>query len=413
MYLVGHAYANDLADDLDGFIAGDGVVGILITPGRVIAHPVLCVDDGSTGAGGFCTVATGPEGHMRFIHIEMMHGTPGMSLASWSMTGTYGSEDLLLPASGDIDGNGTDDVILAIPDGDIVYIDVSRGIEASSITLERPSPPSLADIDGDGTLETLIRDRGHLFLLTGFGTIVSGWPVKLEDNLLMIEPDTTSAQPVAADVDGDGELEAVFNVAGELRAYRYDTRLEQGWPLRGEGDHSITPALSPGAGSKMFIFTSGGSGGIAGPDQTGAVFYPGVSTVSRIDPGIVWDGTGAWQAYRLNALGTSRQAMSEGDVADRPLVDEGSMICYPNPATGSSFNVRLNVSEKADVTIRLFNLEGTEVYSSTVRHEWNSGVPFEAAVPVGGLASGIYLCHVWVQGGGEDWSGSRKVAILR
>jgi hypothetical protein len=66
------------------------------------------------------------------------------------------------------------------------------------------------------------------------------------------------------------------------------------------------------------------------------------------------------------------------------------------------------------VTIRLFNLEGTEVYSSTTKHEWaGSGVPFETTVPTGGLASGIYLCHVSVRGGGDDWSGSRKVAILK
>jgi hypothetical protein len=415
MYLVGHADADDLALDLDGFIAGDGVLGILLTPLRVIAHPVLCIDDGSTNAGGFCTAATDPQGYLRFIHVELTYDGPGpgLALTTWSMPGTYGSEDLLLPASGDIDRNGTDDVILAIPDGEIVYIDISRGIETSSITLEGPSPPSLADIDGDGILETLIRDRERLFILTGFGTLVSGWPLQLEDYLVTIEPDTTPAQPAAVDVDGDGELEAVFNVAGELRAYRYDTRLEQGWPLRGEGDHSITPALSPGAGSKMFIFTAGGSGGIAGTDQTGTVFFPGVSTVSRIDPGVAWDGTGAWPAYRLDALGTSRQVMSEGAIAGGPLVDGSSMICYPNPATGPSFNVRLTVSEKADVTIMLFNLEGMEVYSSTARHEWTGGVPFETSVPTAGLASGIYLCHVRVQGGGEDWSGSKKVAILK
>ena len=415
MYLIGHARVNDLVNELRGFIAGDDVFGIVITPGRMIAHPVLCVDAGSADTGGFCTAAAGPEGALRFIHIEMMHDVPpGMNITSWSMTGSYGSEDLLLPASGDIDGNGTDDMVLALPGGDLVYLDIARGAEASSVMLERPSPPSLADIDGDGILETIIRDREGLFLLTGFGTLVNGWPVPLEERLVILEPDTTPAQPVAADIDEDGKLEAVFNVAGELRAHRYDARLEDGWPLRGEGDHSITPALSRGAGSKMFIFTAGGSGGIAGPDQTGMVFFPGVSTVTRIDPGNLWDEAGAWPSYRIDALGTSRQVKPEGDTAGGPLVDESSMICYPNPATGNSFNLRLNVSGLADVTVRLFNLEGTEVYSSTTKHEWTgSGVPFETNVPTGGLASGIYLCHLRVRGGGDDWSGSRKVAILK
>ena len=411
MYIVGHAHANDLDG---GFITGNGVFGIVITSGRVIAHPVLCVDDSNPDAGGFCTAASGPGGYMRFIHIELSHDSPGLAMTSWSMEGSYEPEDLILPAAGDIDGNGTDDMVLAIPGGDIVYFDINRGAEASALDLVRPSPPSLADIDGDGILETMIRGREGLFLLTGFGTTVSGWPVGLEEYLVVLEPDTTPAQPAAADVDGDGDLEAVFNVAGELRAYSFDARLEDGWPLRGEGDNSITPAFSSGAGSKMFIYTSGGSGGIAGPDQTGTVFFPGVSTVTRIDPGTSWDGTGAWPAYRMDPLGTSRQLKPGGDNTAGPLVDENSMICYPNPATGSSFNLRLTVSGMADVTVRLFNLEGTEVYSSSSKHEWSGGsVPFETSVPTEGLASGIYLIHVSVQGGGEAWSGSRKVAILK
>ena len=51
----------------------------------------------------------------------------------------------------------------------------------------------------------MIRGREGLFLLTGFGTTVSGWPVGLEEYLVVLEPDTTPAQPAAADVDGDGD----------------------------------------------------------------------------------------------------------------------------------------------------------------------------------------------------------------
>jgi M6 family metalloprotease-like protein len=411
MYIVGHARANDLSG---GFIAGEGVFGKVIASGRVITHPVLCVDENDNGSGGFCTAAAGPDGYLSFIHIEFSHDFPGLAMTSWSFEGSYEPEDLLLPASGDIDGNGTDDMVLAIPGGDLLYFDINRGAEVADQLFDRPSPPSLADIDGDGILETIIRDRSGLFLLTGFGTVLSGWPAVLQDHILIMEPDSTPAQPVAADVDGDGYLEAVFNVAGELRAYRYDAVLETGWPLRGEGDNSISPALSRGAGLQMFIFTTGGSGGLAGPDQSGSLFFPGTSTVTRIDPGTSWEGTGSWPMYRMDQRGTSRQLKPGGDINGGPLVDESTMICYPNPATGTSFKLRLNVSGIADITVRLFNLEGTEVYNSTSTHEWTGGgVPFETSVPTTGLASGVYLCHVRVQGGGEEWSGSKKVAILK
>ena len=410
MYLLGHSQADALTG---GFITGEGVFGMIISHGRVITHPVRYVDESSPDSDGFCTVVAGPEGSLRFIHIVLEHDYPGWSLTSWSLDGRYDSEDLLLPASGDIDRNGTDDIVLAIPGYDLLYIDIARGVEASSINLTRPSAPALADINDDGVLETIIRDREGLYLLTGFGTVVTGWPVRLEDNLVMLEPDTTPAQPLAVAVAGDRKLKVIFNVAGELRAYHYDTRLVAGWPLRGEGDHSITPTIFPGDDGEMFVFISGGSGGIAGPDQTGTTFFPGVSTVSRIDPGITWDDTGAWPVYRMDEYGTSRQVKPGGDTSGGPLVDASSMICYPNPATGSSFNVRLGVSGSAEVTIMLFNLEGTEVFTSTSRHEWTGEVPFETEVPTGGLASGIYLCYVRVRGGGEDWSGSKKVAILK
>ncbi|HER43009.1 MAG TPA: T9SS type A sorting domain-containing protein [Candidatus Eisenbacteria bacterium] len=296
-------------------------------------------------------------------------------------------------------------------------MDVTRGLKTVPLDLQRPSPPSLADISGDGIMETLIRDRDRLFMLTGMGSLVTGWPVPLEENLVRIEPDTAYAQPAAADVDQDGAIEAVFNIAGEVRACRADGSIVEGWPLRGEGDHSVTPAFCPipgtGSGYGFFMFVPGGSGGISGTGQTGTTFFPGVSTVSRIRSDIGLTGRGTWPMYRFDAAGTSRQYRYEAGQGAKPLVDGNSMTCYPNPARGPSFNVRLDLSDIADVTVRLFNLEGTQVYESTSRHEWTGDVPFEASVPTAGLASGVYLCHVRVQGAGEEWSGSKKVAILR
>jgi M6 family metalloprotease-like protein len=413
-YLIGYEHAEGLASDPGAFIAGDGVLGKYISSGRIISHPVLLVEESDTEHSGFCAILEGPDGSLGFIHIKIRIASAGMSIASWRIDGRYEPVDLMLPASGDIDRNGTDDIVFAIPGDGIRYMDVDRGFDAIQLDLHRPSPVSLADIDGDGVLETLIRDRSRLFMLTGTGTVSSGWPVMLEEHLVMIEPDTTPAQPVAVDIDGDFRLEPVFNIAGELSARRADGSVASGWPVMGEGDHSITPAFCAGSGPVTYIFVAGGSGGIAGTGQTGTYFFPGTSTVSRIDTDIEWTGRGAWPSYRLDAAGTSRQAASEGDISSGPLVEESSMICYPNPAAGTSFKLRLNISGQADVTVRLFNVEGTEVHETTVRHEWSgSGVPFETAIPTGGLASGIYLCHVQVRSESEEWSGSKKVAILK
>jgi M6 family metalloprotease-like protein len=416
-YLIGCEHAEDLAEGAGGFMAGDGVLGMFISQGRIISHPVPIVDGSDTEYGGFCALTEGPDGTLRFIHIKIRYDSAEISINSWNIDGRYDSDGLILPACGDIDGNRTDDVVFAIPGAGIYYMDVERGLKMVPLDLYRPSPPSLADINGDGNMETLIRDRDRLFMLTGLGSLMTGWPVQLEKNLVMIEPDTASAQPAAVDVDQDGRMEAVFNVAGELRVLRADGSTVEGWPLRGEGDNSITPAFCavPGAefGYGFFIFVPGGSGGISGAGQAGTTFFPGVSTVSRIRSDVGVTGRGTWPMYRFDAAGTSKQYKYDVDPGGGPLVDGNSMKCYPNPATGSSFNVRIDLSDIADVTVRLFNLEGTQVYASASKHEWAGDVPFETSIPTAGLASGIYLCHVHVQGAGEEWSGSKKVAILK
>jgi hypothetical protein len=121
----------------------------------------------------------------------------------------------------------------------------------------------------------------------------------------------------------------------------------------------------------------------------------------------------AWLTYRHDEYGTGLQ-LRPGEVSgDEPVVGEESFICYPNPAAGISFRVRLDISGRADVTVRIFNLEGEEVFRTADVHDWEGEVPFEKEIPTEGLASGIYLCHVSVTGDKGEWSGAKKVAIVR
>jgi hypothetical protein len=364
------------------------------------------------------SVIEGPGGGLSVLQVKIRHDSPGISFTSWSIGGSYPDSDMILPAAGDIDENGCDDVVFAFPGEGILFFDPARYMQNGAmdmvpVDLVHPSPPSMADIDGDGILETFVRDRTRLFAFSGLATLMSGWPVVLDDHLVMLEPDTASAQPAAADLDMDGDFEAIFNVAGDIFAIRADGRVVGGWPLRGEGDHSIATALTWRNPAGLFVFSSGGSGGIAGPDPTGTGFFPGTSTVSRIslDSGTI--ASGSWPMFRYNSTGISRQKPSEAIDTAQPLADENSFICYPNPATGGSFKVRLSVAGPADITVRIFSLEGSEVYVSTTRHDWEGTVPFETSVPTQDLASGIYICHVSVAGGSGEWSSVRKVAIVK
>ena len=93
--------------------------------------------------------------------------------------------------------------------------------------------PALADINGDGGLEVVINTSerggepavGRVYALTGSGSVVSGWPVQpsvpadCDGNTVHY---ATSASPVVADVNGDGDVEVILPSNWELAVWGPD-----------------------------------------------------------------------------------------------------------------------------------------------------------------------------------------------
>lgn len=86
--------------------------------------------------------------------------------------------------------------------------------------------PTLADVDGDDTLEVIVLERdypiGYLWVLRHDGTVQPGWPCTLDH-----VPATSAA---AADLDGDGEMEIVAASYNSLYVFQPDGSLRSGWP---------------------------------------------------------------------------------------------------------------------------------------------------------------------------------------
>jgi len=395
----------------NGFTIGVGVRGCVVCRGSLVSNPVAA--EGPDGEG-FYVLVSPDSASVRLVHFFASTTSTMYSVTDWALPGARMPDRLVAPSTGDIDQDGYEEFVATLPGLGLFYHSASRGLRTSTVSLAGPGAPSLADIDGDGVLETMIRDRSSLHLLTGFGTEVRGWPILLGEYSSLFEGEGQPAQPLASDVDGDGRMEALFNVAGEIWAFDRDGRAVPGWPLQGAADLTVSPAVTGSQGTPgIRLFVSGGPDEIAGAGQTGIEFSAVRSLISRIDLETPWS-VGGWTMFRHDVQGTGRQAPSQGSTPAGELVDGSTFICYPNPVHGGSFTVRFDLTGSADVTLKIFALDGTEVYAARLRHDWTTGrIPFETAVPVDGLASGIYICHLDVDGGGAHWSGARKVAVVR
>ncbi|HXC50111.1 MAG TPA: FG-GAP-like repeat-containing protein [Candidatus Limnocylindrales bacterium] len=185
------------------------------------------------------------------VETNPMQLASSASFAPLALGNDYHSSILAGVAIGDVDNDGDDEVVAADMDGSVyvfrddgtalpgfpvslnpVYSDPAIRNEANRLDYGVLAAPTLADLDGDGTLEILVAamDR-HLYVWNSNGTTHAGFPVLIVDQDRMSSVNATnhqvtwklvSGQPVGSigtkllsspsvgDLDGDGHLEIVL-----------------------------------------------------------------------------------------------------------------------------------------------------------------------------------------------------------
>jgi hypothetical protein len=392
---------------------GFGISRVSLTDGVLISNPSAAAANDSVNG---------------FFYLTRRGETPELRLVRFADDGVFLTEHyrelsccvpegpLLLPCSGDIDGDGFDDLILSIPEVGLMY----WSPEEARIVIYKDdqvmSPPALEDIDGDGVLETAVCDGKNLFLFTGFGVLETDWPVSIDNKASLIEGRRKEySQPIIEDIDGDERCEIIFNIAGDLHAFEIDSNPVDGWPITGAGAGLETPAFFKDNGNDLSIFITGRADVTEGInvgksdsslDVSCALCY---NTANRFLP------DKGWSFYRHDIFGSGRQLSSELSLPAEKVIDERTFICYPNPARGKNMTVRISISLAAEVKINILNIEGESILEVNRTHLYSSGnkVPFEASVPVGKLASGIYICYLEINAGQESWRGAKKFAVIR
>ena len=392
---------------------GDGVFRVPFAGGSLMSNPSAAAASGSID--GFFCLTRRESGTSELRLVRFVDG--GFSTEYYRVLSCLVPEGpLLLPSSGDIDGDGFDELVVSVPGTGLIF----WSPEGDRFTIYGNnyvmSPPALEDIDGDGILETAARDAKTLFLFTGFGVLKENWPVSIDTRVSLLEGCRGEySQPIIEDIDEDEECEIIFNIMGNLHAFEIGSNCVDGWPIIGAGGGLETPAFFEGSGNDLRIFITGRTNltGNINVNNSGSAMDVSCAlcfnTASRFFP------DRGWSFYRHDISGTGRQSASGSSLPAGKIIDERTFICYPNPVRTTNLTVRISISSPADVKICILNIEGEKVLETKRNHPYSSGnnVPFEASVPVDNLAGGIYICYLEISAGKESWRGARKFAVVR
>ena len=220
--------------------------------------------------------------------VTNIHEIIAPALIGMDVTNQQDIDEKMLvgPAVGDLEGDGIIDIVVVTWDDHIYALDSGGNIKSGFPVLSTNrfnSPATLADLDGNGTLEIIAgNDSGLLHILHHDGTEMStfdtgddirggisvsdidndgsyellfsgyddmihvlnpisgqeleGWPIDMNSNSL--------SGPVTADLDNDGDLEIVGAIkSGTVYVFHHDGSYFNGFPANVSGTIESTPAI--------------------------------------------------------------------------------------------------------------------------------------------------------------------------
>ena len=289
-------------------------------------------------------------------------------------------------AVGDLEGDGSNDIVVCTWDDNIYAIDNTGAIKDGfpfTSTRRFNAPPTLVDLDGDGDLEIVAgNDSGLLHVLHHDGTEMTsydvgddirggisvadlnddgsyellfagyddmihvwnpmdgveldGWPVDMEYNSL--------TEPVTADLDNDGDLEVVAAMkSGMVYVFHHDATLFNNFPTNLSGNIESSPAIGDLDGDGDYEIAFGTTSGLQVFDI-------------KTDMG----NRHSWKLHRgnLERSGLYDITLTSIDPKTDIIPDKFYVSPnYPNPFNPST-QIDIYTVQKSDLTVNIFDATG-------------------------------------------------------
>jgi hypothetical protein len=304
-------------------------------------------------------------------------------------------------AVGDIDNNGDLEIVVSVRNSGEVYALHHNATQMWLIWINsnlffNPSP-ALADLTGDGRLETIIpSSSGRLYAIQYNGSQAPGWPIYYSTKTY------TESSPVVADVNGDGSVDVLLGDEGRfINAWSSTGVLLDGFPLVTKDAVRGTPAV----------------GDI---DKDGRVDIVGVGYDKTV---YVWaldapynPAKAPWPMYHANILRNGLYGVTVPTGADDPApVAHSTRLAQNvpnpfNPATRISFEIANGPPGR--VTLTVYDVTGARVrtlFDEVARPGVHTALWDGRNARGEAVGSGVYFYRLATTGG----SLTRKMLLLK
>ncbi len=260
---------------------------------------------------------------------------------------------------------------------------------------------SVADVDADGLLEVLLAALdGRIYALNFNGTPQQGFPCKT-DWVIRPLPGLVPA-PMAFRLTGASGRQDLVVAAGDGRLLVVDAT--------GEEHASMALPGPAGEGAQPIVADLEGDGtlDVVVPSDLGGQSFLMAYELATATPGA------AWPAYRGGAARRGIQAPpgqpAPGSIAEG-LVE--AFYVYPNPVDGPTAHIHFALAEDASVSITITDARGRVVAEPAAPAPAPGATEHVVAWSVADQPSGLYVLTLEVQSAGRLFQGRRTVAVRR